>query len=157
MLEALKNSPEKKELVDAAIKYLRGVKGTLVQQKKRDREKAALAKGQPIPPPTYAGIGRPPKNAYSRPHGALNGGMNGMNGAGDSSPAVGPSSDAPRLYTPYGPPGRMEVAPGSVGNALQGQQRTFAQQQMIEQMQGQGFDDQQVESALRGFLFQGQS
>jgi hypothetical protein len=51
----------------------------------------------------------------------------------------------------------MEVAPGSVGNALQGQQRTFAQQQMIEQMQGQGFDDQQVESALRGFLFQGQS
>ncbi|OAG20737.1 chromodomain-helicase-DNA-binding protein 4 [Alternaria alternata] len=157
MLEALKNSPEKKELVDAAIKYLRGVKGTLVQQKKRDREKAALAKGQPVPPPTYAGIGRPPKNAYSRPHGALNGSMNGMNGAGGSSPAVGSSNDAPRLYTPYGPPGQMEFAPGSVGSALQGQQRTIAQQQMIQQMQGQGFDDQQVESALTGFLFQGQS
>ncbi|RII05200.1 chromodomain-helicase-DNA-binding protein 4 [Alternaria sp. MG1] len=157
MLEALKNSPEKKELVDAAIKYLRGVKGTLVQQKKRDREKAALAKGQPVPPPTYAGIGRPPKNAYSRPHGALNGSMNGMNGAGGSSPAVGSSNDAARLYTPYGPPGQMEFAPGSVGSALQGQQRTIAQQQMIQQMQGQEFDDQQVESALAGFLFQGQS
>ncbi|CAI9637243.1 unnamed protein product [Alternaria burnsii] len=157
MLEALKNSPEKKELVDAAIKYLRGVKGTLVQQKKRDREKAALAKGQPVPPPAYAGIGRPPKNAYSRPHGAPNGSLNRMNGAGGSSPAVGSSNDAPRLYTPHGPPGQMEVTPGSVGSALQGQQRTFAQQQMIQQMQGQGFDDQQVESALRGFLFQGQS
>lgn len=41
MLQALKNSPEKKELIDLAIKYLRGVKGALVQQKKRDREKAA--------------------------------------------------------------------------------------------------------------------
>jgi hypothetical protein len=39
----------------------------------------------------------------------------------------------------------MEVAPGSFGSTLQGQQRTFAQQQMIQQMiqqmHGQGFDD----------------
>jgi chromodomain-helicase-DNA-binding protein 4 len=40
MLAALKNSPEKKELIDLAVKYLRGVKGTLVQQKKKDRERA---------------------------------------------------------------------------------------------------------------------
>lgn len=48
MLDALKRSPENKELVDLAVKYLRGVKGTLVQQKKRDREKAsALARAAP--------------------------------------------------------------------------------------------------------------
>ena len=40
MLQALKNSPEKKELVELAVKYLRGVKGALVQQKRRNREKA---------------------------------------------------------------------------------------------------------------------
>ena len=58
MLLALKSSPEKKELVEAAVKYLRGVKGTLVQQKKKDREKAeALKSGVPLPMPA---IGRPP-------------------------------------------------------------------------------------------------
>ncbi|KAL1801572.1 hypothetical protein ACET3X_001914 [Alternaria dauci] len=156
MLEALKNSPEKKELVDAAIKYLRGVKGTLVQQKKRDREKAALANGQPVPSPTYTGIGRPPKNAYKRPPGAPNGNTNGMNSFRVSSSAMGPSNGAPHSYASYGPQGQMGVAPGTAGSAPQDQQRAFAQQQMIQQMHGQGFDDQQVESALRGFLFQGQ-
>ena len=42
MLIALKSSPEKKELVEAARKYLQGVKGTLVRQKK-EREKALMA------------------------------------------------------------------------------------------------------------------
>ncbi|KAG9187335.1 hypothetical protein G6011_05206 [Alternaria panax] len=155
MLQALKNSPEKKELVDAAIKYLRGVKGTLVQQKKKDRERAALAKGQPVPPPTYSSIGRPPKNAYTRPPGAPNDAPNVMNGS-ESLPAGGSSSDPPHSYVSYTAQRHMEVATGSVGSAPQGQQRTFAQQQMVQQMQGQGSDDQQVESALRGFLFQGQ-
>lgn len=40
MLETLKQSNEPRELVDAAMKYLRGVKGHLVQKKKKDREKA---------------------------------------------------------------------------------------------------------------------
>lgn len=40
MLEALKNSTEPRHLVEAATKYLRGVKGHLVQRKKRDREKS---------------------------------------------------------------------------------------------------------------------
>jgi superfamily II DNA or RNA helicase len=153
MLEALKNSPEKKELVDAAMKYLRGVKGTLVQQKKRDREKAALAKGQPVPPPTYTGIGRPPKAMPARPPFVGQDVMTGVNGTGSG----GSSSNPPRSYASYAPQGQMGVAPGSVGSALQGQQRTFAQQQMVQQMQGQGYDDQQVESALRGYLFQGQN
>ena len=43
MLEALKYSSEPRHLVEAATKYLRGVKGHLVQKKKRDMEKAAAA------------------------------------------------------------------------------------------------------------------
>ena len=44
MLTALKNSPEPRHLVEAASKYLRDVKGTLVQAKKTAREKAERAK-----------------------------------------------------------------------------------------------------------------
>jgi hypothetical protein len=40
MLETLKVSPEPKYLVDAAVRYLRGVKGSLAQSKKRAREAA---------------------------------------------------------------------------------------------------------------------
>ena len=39
MLDALKQSPEAGHLVREARKYLRGVKGTLVQKKKLDAEK----------------------------------------------------------------------------------------------------------------------
>lgn len=154
MLQALKNSPEKKELVDAAIKYLRGVKGALVQQKKKDREKAAKANSQPVPLPTYTGIGRPPKGAYTRPPDATNGTVKGMNGTGVGTPTGGSSDDPTLPYVLYTPQG-LGVAPDSVGSAIQGQQRTFAQQQMVQQMQSQGFDDQQVESALKDFLLQG--
>ena len=38
MISVLKQSFESKQLVDAAIKYLRGVKSTLVQQKERKKE-----------------------------------------------------------------------------------------------------------------------
>ncbi|KAF2739672.1 chromodomain-helicase-DNA-binding protein 4 [Polyplosphaeria fusca] len=59
MLEALKNSPEKRELVDAAVKYLRGVKGTLVRAKKKDREKAMMSNASLN---TQMGVqGHPPK------------------------------------------------------------------------------------------------
>ncbi|KAF1833747.1 hypothetical protein BDW02DRAFT_370542 [Decorospora gaudefroyi] len=162
MLEALKNSAEKKELVDAAVKYLRGVKGTLVQQKKRDREKALLAKGLPVPPPASSSNSRPPKNAYTRPLGATNGTVppgGFLAGTGPPRP-YGPVNPQPATVPPNGfltgtgpprPYGPVNPQPGTVGSALQGS-RTYAQQQMAQQMQGQGFDDQQVESALRGFL-----
>ncbi|KAF1945307.1 hypothetical protein EJ02DRAFT_451612 [Clathrospora elynae] len=140
MLEALKRSPESKELVDMALKYLRGVKGTLVQQKKKDREKAMLAKGLNAPPPTNLGFGRQPKNA----------GSTRLNGAGPSVPAVGVLAGAPRREVPASYSGPMNAAPGSVGSHMQ--DRTIALQQMAQQMQGQGFVDQQAESALRGFL-----
>lgn len=42
MLEALRNSPESKELIEMAKKYLTGVKGTIVQDKKKKAEKAAF-------------------------------------------------------------------------------------------------------------------
>jgi len=38
MLDDLKNSPERRDIVDAAVKYLRGVKGHLVMNKKRKKE-----------------------------------------------------------------------------------------------------------------------
>lgn len=41
MLVALRQSPESRHLIDLAKKYLTGVKGTLVQEKKRKAEKAA--------------------------------------------------------------------------------------------------------------------
>ncbi|KAI0578669.1 HepA Superfamily II DNA RNA helicase SNF2 family [Pyrenophora tritici-repentis] len=149
MLEALKNSPEKKELVDAAMKYLRGVKGTLVQQKKKDREKAALAKGQPLPAPPYSGVGRPPKNAYVRPPpGPMNGIFAGPQPGGTCSNGL------PNYGVPSAHHGPANAQPGSSGT--QGQ-RTFVNnnqmvQQMAQQMHGQGYDDQHVGSALRGFL-----
>ncbi len=46
MLETLKRSPEPRHLVEAAVKYLRGVKGHLVQKKKRERE---IREGREVP------------------------------------------------------------------------------------------------------------
>lgn len=143
MLEALKNSPEKKELVDAALKYLRGVKGTLVQQKKKDREKAELLKnGGQLPAPTLA---RPPKNTPStqmQRHVSQNVPLQPPS----SYSATLPGRDDPNAYVRYTPP--VNPATGSVGSHLQQQQRAM-------QMQAQGgYEDQEVESALRGFLGQ---
>ncbi|KAE8862308.1 hypothetical protein PTNB29_04870 [Pyrenophora teres f. teres] len=146
MLEALKNSPEKKELVEAAMKYLRGVKGTLVQQKKKDREKAALAKGQPLAAPPYSGVGRPPKNAYMRPPDAAYGVGAGPQPGG--FPKGLPQHDVPSGY--HGP---VNAQPGS--SDIQGQRTSVHDQmtqQMAQQMHGQGYDEQHVERALRGFL-----
>ncbi|KAJ4339411.1 hypothetical protein N0V95_007789 [Ascochyta clinopodiicola] len=144
MLRALKSSPEKKELVDLAIKYLRGVKGTLVQQKKRDRERAAgmpgnftatdnaiaSATGARAPwQPAVAGPGpappgdpdpRPPHpNQYSQPP------------QGQFAPYVTPQQHS-ALHRPHPPqPDRAQT-----GHA-----------------EGQ-FDERDVENALIGFLGQ---
>ena len=140
MLQALKNSPEKKELVEVAVKYLRGVKGTLVQQKKRDREKAegrnqnmaatnsaiTLATGRsgqlivgggPLPAPPD-GVQKPPHPKQYTKHGQ-------------------------GMYKPYVPPPPQSVAP----------QRTYPQQPSGH-ADGH-FDEKDVENALRGFLGQG--
>jgi hypothetical protein len=146
MLAALKNSPEKKELVDLAMKYLRGVKGTLVQQKKRDREKAAAAMQglSGTPSTTSMGPQMNPGHAPYTPNGVTGGAL----------PVQYPNFPTPR-EVPNVYQGPSIPAPGSVGSYVQ--QRSTQQQRAL-QMQGNGdaqYDDLQVESALRGFLGQG--
>ncbi|OAK96166.1 hypothetical protein IQ06DRAFT_296950 [Phaeosphaeriaceae sp. SRC1lsM3a] len=149
MLEALKNSNEPKELVDLAVKYLRGVKGTLVQQKKRDREKAAAQKGELPPSMGTSSIGHPPKVRAS------------TNTAKPTS--TGPPHGAPYQF-PVGPPAQFPVGPqrevpswytGPDSSAVvwAGGQRTPAEQQRVAQMQSQGqLDERGMETALRGYL-----
>lgn len=48
MLESLKQSNEPHHLVKEASRYLRGVKGSLVQQKKLKAANAALANGSAV-------------------------------------------------------------------------------------------------------------
>ena len=86
MLRALKNSPEKKEHVEAAVKYLRGVKGTLVQQKKKDRERAMM-QAQGIVPnrQPYGGPlalpGHHPPTTYNGPDHAIAGSVSSHSSA----------------------------------------------------------------------------
>lgn len=134
MLLALKSSPEKKELVELATKYLRGVKGTLVQQKKRDREKAeAIAKGQTPPnnhPPMNStagrvpqgyGIPQPPRDTQGIPSGRQSG-----------------SHALPQFQNGQGQPMPSQ---------------RHQQQQVALQMQAQGnLNEREMENALRGFL-----
>lgn len=63
MIEALKQSAEPKHLVEAAMKYLRGVKGTLVQHKKQVKEKAAAKENAPGPSGPYGQLNIVPANA----------------------------------------------------------------------------------------------
>ncbi|KAF2130237.1 hypothetical protein P153DRAFT_430497 [Dothidotthia symphoricarpi CBS 119687] len=137
MLETLKNSPENKELVDAAVKYLRGVKGHLVQTKKREREKSALQSGQPLPSSTGLVSGQPRPN-----------GPGAINGSGALPAARGP----PRREVPQTYQGPANAAPGSVGSFIQGQRGSATPQQYTQQLQTPGLDDRDVESALRGYL-----
>lgn len=156
MIEALKRSPEDRELVDTAVKYLRGVKGTLVQQKKKDREKAALATGHSTSLPTQTGFSYPSNANYAQPSHIANGFASSVSSTRSAN--GGPGHEF-RFIQMQPQTARMAHA----GTALQGQetsaqqhiqgQGTFTQeQQMTRQMPSQGYDDQQVESALRGFL-----
>ncbi|KAJ4359716.1 uncharacterized protein N0V89_000272 [Didymosphaeria variabile] len=155
MLFALKSSPEKKELVDLAMKYLRGVKGTLVQQKKKDKEKAMMQAGGM--PPSNMGptnLGRPPLAGYNP--------SQGQHVPGTRTPGGGYqlTSGSPQQY-----PSSRPVY-GSAGSQISGQAarqnghfeppRGGAQQgrwgQQVQPQNATPIDDHQVESALRGFL-----
>ncbi|KAF2274723.1 uncharacterized protein EI97DRAFT_434949 [Westerdykella ornata] len=152
MLEALKNSPEDKRLIEAAAKYLRGVKGTLVQQKKRDREKAmmlAAGGGGAVP---GAGLTRPPQQQQQQP---AAGGYQRYEQHGNPPSYMGPPQREVPNTAAGGP---IPVVPGSVGSHIQGQRNGFQQQQQqqqqrrAQQVQDRDRDDHAVESALRGFL-----
>jgi len=69
MLDSLRSSPEDPQLVELATKYLKGVKGHLVQNKRRAKEEAeAKAKGLPWPP-----LNQPPPVPRNRGgHGTAN-------------------------------------------------------------------------------------
>ncbi|KAH6633608.1 PHD/FYVE-zinc-finger like domain-containing protein [Boeremia exigua] len=135
MLQALKNSPEKKELIDLAVKYLRGVKGTLVQQKRRDREKAA----------------------------GMNQNMAATNAAlsyatGRKGIGSGPPPDA--QLNQHAKQGK-DVHQSCVPPPRQQEQMAFSHQlqggRPVPTGHAQGeFDERDVEDALRGFLGQGQ-
>lgn len=164
MLEALKSSPEKKELVDAAVKYLRGVKGTLVQQKKRDREKAALAKGGNGGANGNVNASENFAGQANMPVGRINGGSGGGGAVGAVGTGTGTGTGTGNTATATAPPSYLSPYPpstslpmtqpvhGSVGSVLQGTLLAQEQHQKALQMQAQGLNDHQVESVLRGYL-----
>lgn len=145
MLQALKSSPEKKELVDAAVKYLRGVKGTLVQQKKKDKEKAMIKTGQ---------LNSHPGSHYGQ--------------GGTNSPRLGPIPDhfqgppPPRHEVPPTYNGAAATVPTGPSNYLMTsrgpqphQQQQWSQHPYhIPAVHPALIEDHAVESALRGFLGQ---
>jgi hypothetical protein len=157
MLQALKNSPEKKELVEIAAKYLRGVKGTLVQQKKKDRERAMLQG------PGSIGADGLISHPFERPA-AQNTTQANSNVArtsahfqGQNGQYQGPPQREVPLSQPYNGP--VHAAPGSVGSHIRApapQQVQQGQQQRPQPGSAAGnpqnIDDHAVESALRGFL-----
>jgi chromodomain-helicase-DNA-binding protein 4 len=135
MLEALRNSNEPRELVEAAAKYLRGVKGTLVQQKKRDREKAAAAANGGVPPAGNA-------SGNGKQRAPMPEGMYLMANGGAQFPV------GPHTQFPTGPPQQGWY------NASQASGHAHPKPQGEQQRPGQGYghSEQEVETALRGFL-----
>jgi hypothetical protein len=143
MLEALKSSNESKELVDAAMKYLRGVKGTLVQQKKRDREKAAAtAQNGGVPPLAAPPKPRVPTNYTGiYVHYGSSAGVPALQAPAGHQTAYSsaPPQHELRWYHPNKPPHTRQPA-------LDTQQRP-------SQVQGNDqYQEQNVAAALRGFL-----
>ncbi|UPX15156.1 uncharacterized protein EKO05_0005613 [Ascochyta rabiei] len=144
MLRALKSSPEKKELVDLATKYLRGVKGTLVQQKKRDREKAAGIPGNLAATNSAIALATSARAPWQP----------AVSGAGPATPGD-PTSKPPQpsqhikhgqgQYGPYAPPQQH--------SALQGPYPPQPGRAQTGHAEGQ-FDERDVENALMGFLDQ---
>lgn len=140
MLVALKSSPEEKELIDLAIKYLRGVKSALVQQKRRDREKAE-GRGQNISNTNAAvaaamGFRAPLSMSGAPPTGVPAGAL------------ANQYSKQGQYRAAYQPPVQQN---GHVP------QRAYLQAGQIGRPAGhaQGqFDERNVENALRGFLGQ---
>jgi chromodomain-helicase-DNA-binding protein 4 len=146
MLEALRNSNEPKELVDAAMKYLRGVKGTLVQQKKRDREKAAAVKNGALPGPAKSRA-LPPNSGGYVPYGP----------SSSLSEVVPQFPTGPPTQYPIGLPQRdmpswYKESEGA-GPSRPAGSKSWADKQKMLQMQAQGrVNEEEMESALRGFL-----
>ncbi|KAF2449385.1 hypothetical protein P171DRAFT_427584 [Karstenula rhodostoma CBS 690.94] len=152
MLQALKISPERKELVDLAVKYLRGVKGTLVQGKKKEREKAVMQAGG-MPPANYGptNLVRPPATMYDPSTGQhMQGprpGFQPTSGASQPYPASRPIPGSVASHIPGQAPRVNSSSVSPRGGVQQGQQG--------QSQDATPIDDNHIESALRGFLGQG--
>jgi hypothetical protein len=59
MIDALRYSPERREYVDVALKYLKGVKGHLVAAKKKAVGQGAVPRGGPPPAAADMRVGPP--------------------------------------------------------------------------------------------------
>ena len=176
MLIALKSSPEKKELVDMAIKYLRGVKGHLVQHKKKEKEAATgtgmitgTAGGTPFMPEQPTDPGNPqttvmtmgtaggmpymleePVNPGQQQANMYNSNQGqGFNTSREANPYQSPYPTGPGNAGHRAPTQPAQHVPGGAGNSSKhgGHQRGSARPSDAAQI-----DDQHVESALRGFL-----
>lgn len=146
MIQALKNSPEKRELIDLAMKYLRGVKGTLVQQKKKDREKAAAMSAN-----MNATNGAIAAATGSRPPGQA--AASGVLLPAPSNGTPGPLQS--NQDTRHGPPPHLAYTHLQQNGAGPGMYPPQQGRLGPGQAGAQGhFDERDVESALRGFLGQ---
>ncbi|KAF2749588.1 hypothetical protein M011DRAFT_420044 [Sporormia fimetaria CBS 119925] len=119
MIEALKNSPEKREHVELALKYLRGVKGHLVQAKKKERERAML-QGQFRPGGQYAS---PYIQSSGQPQRDVSRAFETSRGASSTSHGSGQSGHAPQPVQHNQPAQRQqrdEYDETAVASALRG-------------------------------------
>jgi hypothetical protein len=140
MLEALKNSSESRALVETAVKYLRGVKGTLVQKKKKDREKAmGIVHGAPVGNDVGGAVQHVPV------HMATGNGVVG-NGNAPRPGLVGLPGMPPAMQRPV-----QTLAPG--GGAVDGAGASGGGSGVrLGGPDGTGMDEREVENALRGYL-----
>lgn len=140
MLQALKSSPEKKELVDAAMKYLRGVKGALVQQKKREKEKAMMqaSGGSQALLPAMHQFGPPGQGAGAH------------NGLGAANVAHAPYGSTGQTTAQGLPRREVQSTFHHPANAVPGSVRSHLVSH--SQRSQQSIEDHDVENALRGFL-----
>jgi chromodomain-helicase-DNA-binding protein 4 len=151
MMQALKRSPESKELIDLAVKYLRGVKGTLVQSKKREREKAmANTQGMSVDPNMMprttgpgASISRPPPGQYPpQYHGPMP----------HASMPHASMSHVPMPHVPMYPNSGSASASGSSGPSISAQQAQAIAQHRQAQDNQKRFNEHEAERALQEFL-----
>lgn len=151
MLLALKNSPEDKALIDAATKYLRGVKGHLVQAKKKEKEKtiapSAGSGGVPTGNMGATNLERPPLYNPGQPqHAQAQYAQHAQPMQPVHSGFHSSNTAHPQHVSPY----PAQPVPHAAAHA----NGTHQPGRWAQPPNAPSMDDHHVESALRGFLGQ---
>ncbi|CAI6326909.1 unnamed protein product [Periconia digitata] len=150
MLEALKSSPEKKEIVDAATKYLRGVKGHLVQLKKKEKDRSAGISGPAVRPSIQQQYTHqaPPASAYgaSQPVATIGYGGTNVHGYGSPYAPQVPQASQQQQVSPQMPQGP------SRSQHPQSLQAYGYHDSPVNPDTGRPYDEREVADALNGFL-----